>query len=301
MVKGAAYLVLALLVIGAMAAYLLFARSRTLADIDRRLASLTTVGSAPPQRSATVVPVPARYVPVFAQAQIEVTAKMLRIAVAIGLGLAVLTLVAFGPAATLVMLVGLPLLVLAYVRHRARSRIEQLIEAMPHYIDNVRQLQAVGNSLSQALDRALADAPPIVQSFFAPAARRLELGAPVGETMQLFADRLQVPEISMLAAAIKTNQRYGGSLGTVLRNLSNILRERLRIKRELKAATSEAKVSSRVLIAMPIISMILLVILNPTYIDFFIHDERGRHFSVVAIVLQGAGIYVIRRMMRLEF
>src|SRR3546814_1068887 len=48
-----------------------------------------------------------------------------------------------------------------------------------YYIDAVRQMQAVGNSLAQALDRALADAPAVVRSYIAPVARRLELGAPV--------------------------------------------------------------------------------------------------------------------------
>src|SRR3546814_1927492 len=66
-------------------------------------------------------------------------------------------------------------------------------------------------------------------------------------------DLLRVPEISMLAAAIRTNMRYGGSISAVLLNLANILRERIRIKRELKAAISEAKISGRVLIVMPLV------------------------------------------------
>src|SRR3546814_9642241 len=80
-------------------------------------------------------------------------------------------------------------------------------------------------------------------------------------------DLLRVPEISMLAAAIRTNMRYGGSISAVLLNLANILRERIRIKRELKAAISEAKISGRVLIVMPLVAMAVLVAMNPDYID----------------------------------
>jgi tight adherence protein B len=87
----------------------------------------------------------------------------------------------------------------------------------------------------------------------------------------------------------------------VFHNLAHILRERVRIRRELVAATSEAKVSSRVLIAMPLLAMMVLVLMNPAYVEFFVSDERGKTLSIAALVLEGAGILIIRRMLRLEF
>jgi tight adherence protein B len=97
------------------------------------------------------------------------------------------------------------------------------------------------------------------------------------------------------------NMRYGGSINAVLNNLASILRERVRIARELKAATSEAKVSARVLIAMPLVAMLLLMASNPAYIDFFLSDGRGNKMAVIAIGLQAGGILVMRRVMRLVF
>ncbi len=300
MVGGAAYLILALLLLGGIGFYLVSERNRKLAEIDRRLSAIGVPGAGA-IRPALPVSVPDRIAPLLAQAQLEITAPTLRLLGGIALGGALLALILAGPVVTLVLLGLVPLLAHAWVRRRAGKRVDALIEALPHYIDAVRQSQAVGNSLPQALERALADAPQAVQSYFAPAARRLEMGAPVGDTMQQLADRLRIPEISMLAAAVRTNLRYGGSLGTVLRNLAQILRDRQNIKRELRAATSEAKVSSRVLIAMPILAMIMLVAMNPAYIDFFTHDQRGRTLMTAALVLQGGGILVLRRLMRLDF
>ncbi len=300
MVKGAAYLILALLILGGVLFALLGERARSLAAIDRRLAGLTTPGSAP-VRSSVAISVPERIAPLLAQAQLEITVQTVRLLALVGLGLVFLVLVLAGPAFALGVLLGLPMAALSWLRGRARKRVDALTEALPLYLDGVRQLQAVGNSLSQALARALADASPVVRSFFDTAARRLEMGAPVAETMQQLADRIQVPEVSMIAAAIRTNLRYGGSIGAVFTNLAHILRERLRIRRELVAATSEAKVSSRVLIAMPLLAMIGLVLMNPAYLDFFISDSRGRSLSFMAIGLEVAGILIIRRMLRLEF
>jgi tight adherence protein B len=75
----------------------------------------------------------------------------------------------------------------------------------------------------------------------------------------------------------------------------------VRIRRDLAAATSEAKVSAKVLIGMPLICMVMLVAMNRTYIDFFISDPRGQKMSIVAIALEFMGILIIRRMMRLAF
>ena len=297
MLSGTAYLLLSLLIIARIGWQLLAEQARQRAVIDRRLG--LALSAAPPRAAALTVP--DRIAPLLAQAQIEFTTRAVGMAGGLLLLIALSALLAAGPVAALAVMAGVPTALLGWVRRRAQRRVEALIEALPYYIDAVRQMQAVGNSLAQALERALADAPTVVQSYIAPVARRLELGASVADAMQMLAERLRVPEISMLAAAIRTNMRYGGSISTVLLNLANILRERIRIKRELKAAISEAKISGRVLIVMPLVAMAALVAMNPDYIDFFLRDPRGHRLAIVAMVLQGLGMLVMRRVMRLTF
>lgn len=297
MLSGAAYLLLSLLIIAGIGWQLLAEQARQWAVIDRRLGP--ALSAAPPRAAALTVP--DRIAPLLAQAQIEFTTRAVGMAGGLLLLIALSALLAAGPVAALAVMAGVPTALLGWVRRRAQRRVEALIEALPYYIDAVRQMQVVGNSLAQALERALADAPTVVQSYIAPVARRLELGASVADAMQMLAERLRVPEISMLAAAIRTNMRYGGSISAVLLNLANILRERIRIKRELKAAISEAKISGRVLIVMPLVAMAALVAMNPDYIDFFLRDPRGHRLAIVAMVLQGLGMLVMRRVMRLTF
>ena len=301
MLRGAAFLLLAVLIMAAVLGHWLTLRFAARSRLDRRLAALSQGVDAPPIRLSAPLTVPDRIAPLLAQAQLEITPRAAGIIAGGLMLLALVLMLVSGPVAVLGLLLGAPLLLFGWVRRRAQRRIDALVDALPFYIDAVRQMQTVGNSLSQALERSLSEAPGIVRAYLAPVVRRLELGAPVGEAMQQLADRLRVPEMSMLAAAIRTNLRYGGSITGVLSNLAAILRERIRIKRELKAATSEAKVSSRVLIAMPLVAMALLMSMNPAYIDFFLSDPRGRKLAVIAIGLQAAGMLVMRRVMRLAF
>lgn len=300
MVTSLAYLLFAILISGGALLYVYLDQAQARAVLDRRLAHYAAPIET--RRSASApVSVPEMLAPLFAQAQLEITRRQLNL-LAGGWGAAViLALLVQGPALALAALVGLPMAVFSWLRGRARKRTDALIEALPYYIDGVRQLQAVGNSLTQSLERAMPDAPPVVRSYFTPAIRRLEMGAPAGEVLQQLAARLHIAEVSMLAAAVKTNLRFGGSVGAVLTNLAHILRERVRVKRELTAATSEAKVSAKVLIAMPLLCMAMLFMINPAYITFFTTDGRGHVMILLAGVLQATGIIVIRRLMRLEF
>lgn len=300
MVKGGAYILLALLIVGAVAWHWFSQRMRDRVTLDRRLEAIASPGAVT-VRPLAAVTVPERIAPLLAQAQVELTVPALQTLIGVMLVLTLIVLLLFGPAAAVVLIIGVPMVALSWLQARARKRVDALTEALPLYLDAVRQLQSVGNSLSQALARALADAPEAVAAYFAPVGRRLAMGAPVAETVQQLADRLQVPEVSMLAAAIRTNLRYGGSIASVFGNLAHILRERVRIRRDLQAATSEAKVSGKVLIAMPLLAMTMLVVMNPAYIDFFVSDPRGRSMSMVAIGLEIIGIMIIRRMLRLAF
>ncbi len=301
--NGLAFILLALMILSAIAWWMIALHRHELARLDNRLARQSSGKAVAAPRAMTLPPmlVPAFLGPLLARAQIELTARSVSLFAGVNLLAAIVALLAAGPVAALGALVLPALIGLVYARGRARRRVDALIEAMPHYIDAVRQMNMVGNSLSQALERSLAEAPPIVRSYMAPVARRLELGAPAGDAIQLLASRLGIAEISMLAAAIRTNLRYGGSINTVLSNLSGILRARIRVKRELDAATAQARVSSRVLIAMPIIALGIMVLMNPVYIDFFTSDHRGQRLALIAIGFQSLGIFAMNRMMRLSF
>lgn len=214
---------------------------------------------------------------------------------------ALLALLLQGPVLALIIVLTLPGLAFLWLRRLAHKRVEALIDALPLYVDGVRQLLGIGTSLTQALLRALGDAPPAVRRYFDPVARRIELGAPVDDAMDDMAAQLKVAEVSMLAAAIRTQMRFGGSINVVLSNLAQLLRDRIKVRRELKAATAEARVSAKVLIAMPIVAMILLMLSNPEYPRFFLSDPRGQNLGLIALGLQAAGILVLRQQMDLKF
>lgn len=299
MIKALAFFGLAMVVCGAVA-WLLIARDRKLAAaIDRRLEALRETTAAPFE--PVVLEELRAFGPMILQADVQITRERAGAFAGAVLAATVLAFAISGPVAALLVVLGLPFLGYLWLRRLATSRITAMVEGLPHYIDGIRQLLAIGASPSQAVVRALQDAPDGVRRYFEPAARRIELGMAVDDALDQLARSLMVPEVSMLASAIRTQMRFGGSITVVLTNLAQLLRDQINIRRDLRAATAEARVSAKVLIAMPLIAMAMLILANPEYPDFFLSDPRGQRLGMIALVLQGAGIVIVRRQMELVF
>jgi tight adherence protein B len=149
--------------------------------------------------------------------------------------------------------------------------------------------------------KAAENAAPGMQRYLRPLIRRINNGAPIPDSIQWLAQRLEVPELYMLATAVETNFRYGGRMSVVLANLIQILRDRARVGRELKAATAEIRFGAIVLGVMPLGAAALIGLIQPSYMLFFINTEQGHRLAAIAIGLQVVGTVVMRRIMRLEF
>lgn len=299
MLSGSLLLLLGFGGIAGVVYMLFFDRSHALELLDRRMAMQNEPAPAIVRRSRRRLTMPAFVMPLLTQAEIEPTPQMLGI---IGGILALAVSLAFaisGAILALVILVAAPIGVFTYVRIRARRRTDAVVEAFPLYVDGVRQLMNIGNSLPQALMRTLPTASAPIQRLFGPTMRRVELGAPIAESIQQLADRVAIPEVAMLAAAVRTNLRFGGSMTTVLNNLSAVVRERLRIKRELTSATAEAKVSTQMLVAIPLVLIAILFSTSPNHRNFFLNDPRGHHEAIFAAVMQTIGTILMMRMKRL--
>jgi tight adherence protein B len=302
---GVLFLFVGILGLGGVGIVLMSSRRQDLVVLDRRLGGQIGLGVEPAvalirQRRALVT-MPRRIDPILAQAQLEPTPQLVAVLIGVLALSFAMTLAIAGFVPGLMIVAGEATIVAMYVNGRARRRRDTLIDAMPFYLDGVRQLMSIGNSLPQALQRAMPSAAAIVQSFLGPATRRIELGAPVADSMQQLADRLAISEVAMLAAAIRVNIRFGGPMTSILGNLAQIVRERLRIKRELASATAEVKVSTQLLVVLPLLLVVFLLSTNTSYREFFFHDPRGHRLAWIAAVMQGIGIMIMMRMKRMSF
>ena len=165
----------------------------------------------------------------------------------------------------------------------------------------MRQYVIVGASLQTALPRAIESTPAPLSRVMQPVARRIGHGGPVPESIGWLARRLASPELAMIAAAADANLRFGGQLSGVLGNVVRMIRDRLRVGRELRAATSETRASALVLGLLPVVVGAVIVVIQPRHMLFFVQTPVGRTLLLVIGVLYVVGILLMRRIARPEY
>jgi tight adherence protein B len=126
-------------------------------------------------------------------------------------------------------------------------------------------------------------------------------GLPLRDSLLAMADRLVIVDVRIFVTAVLIQRESGGNLAEILDNLSYIIRERFKFRRQLRAQTAQGRLTGHILMVMPIIAGIAMSIVIPDYMQVMFHDPRGRTFLIVAIVLQIMGYFAIRKIVDIEF
>jgi tight adherence protein B len=186
------------------------------------------------------------------------------------------------------------------VRWYKGRRTEELMERLPAFLERVRRLILIGNTFQNAFLESVTSADPVVKTRMEGVVRRIQHGVPLADSIDILARQVNVIDLHMLAAYVRTNTKYGGRASRNLVNLIAQLNNERRLKRELKAATSETRASAAILVALTIFLMITVSLLNPDYITFFTSDD-GLFLLIGIAVWPLIGVLVMRRILALDF
>ncbi|WP_440899226.1 type II secretion system F family protein [Actinosynnema sp.] len=215
---------------------------------------------------------------------------------------------AFGPGYLLAgPWVGLALTVLAvvvivaavYVRSERRKRAfgDDLDDILALLASNVR----AGHSLLQALDTVARELDDPAKTEIARAVNQVRLGRDLAEAVGETADRMDSDDFRWVAQAIAIHRQVGGNLGHILDTIGVTIRDRGRIKRQVRALSAEGRLSAWVLVALPFAVGLAMIFLNPTYLVVLTQEPLGILMIAGAVVLMAAGAVWLRKTVEVRF
>jgi tight adherence protein B len=109
------------------------------------------------------------------------------------------------------------------------------------------------------------------------------------------ANRVPLEDVNFLATAILVQKETGGNLAEILDKAAFIMRERMRLKGQVRIYTAQGRLSGWVLCLMPFAMFFLLSMLNPEYERKLWTDPLGMHFVYAGLILMAIGILVVRK------
>lgn len=191
----------------------------------------------------------------------------------------------------------IPVMILNY----KRNRLDRLMmDQLPDALDFLSRILRAGHSLSTGLQMMAEELPEPLATEFRRCYDQHSLGQPLEEALKDAALRVDNADFGFFVTAILIQRQTGGDLSEVLGNISDMIRQRIRLAQHIKAKTAEGRFTGNVLVCFPVLMFFVMYYLNPHYTDDLIHTHTGLWMLATAAGMLIVGSIAIRKITTLR-
>jgi tight adherence protein B len=191
----------------------------------------------------------------------------------------------------------LPFLKIAHDRGRRMSKFE---EQMPEALDVIKRALKAGHPFSQAIKLVAEDMPEPVSKEFDMVFAEINYGADVRRAMMGLLERMPSVSTMALITAVLVQKETGGNLAETLERITTVIRGRFKLYRRIRTLSAEGRLSAWILAMVPLVLFAVISITSPDYLPVLVKNPTGKHLIVIAAVMGTAGIFWIRRIIRIQ-
>lgn len=196
------------------------------------------------------------------------------------------------------LLLWVPYLYLGWKRSRRLLKFE---EQFPEAIDLIARALRAGHAFTTGLGMVAEEIPDPVGSEFKLLYDRQNFGMPLPEALRAFGERIPLLDARFFATAVLTQREAGGNLSEVLDNLARVVRERFKVKRQVRVISAHARITGMVLVALPPVTALAIAIVNPDNVKVLVTNPLGINMVIGALVLQVTGGLIVKKLTNLEY
>ena len=184
---------------------------------------------------------------------------------------------------------------------RARSvRLKQFEEQFPEALDLVSRAIRAGHAFQTALGMVASELPAPVGPEFKKTFDQQNFGLPLRDAMNQLSERVPILDVRFFVTAVAIQRDTGGNLAEILDNLGHVVRERFKIRRQVRVHTAHGRFTGYVLLALPAFLAVMLSRINPEMMNLLFTERMGQMMLAGAVVLQTIGYFWIRQVIKIE-
>lgn len=199
--------------------------------------------------------------------------------------------------AAVIGLLGFPRFIL---KRMITRRQKKFLEEFPDALEAVVRLLKAGMPVAEAISMISREFTGPVGEEMSRVYDKQKIGIPLHEAALEATRRMPLPEMKMFATGLAIQAQTGSSLSEVLMNLSGVIRARFKLKRKIKALSSEAIASASIIGALPNLVALGMYFANRDYIMVLFTDPFGKILLVGAVVWMGMGIIMMKAMINFK-
>jgi tight adherence protein B len=180
------------------------------------------------------------------------------------------------------------------------QRLSGFESNFPEAIDLLARAVKAGHGLNTGMEIVGQEMTEPIAGEFRKTYEEQRLGLQFREALINMTKRVPLQDVRFFAAALIIQDETGGNLAEILGNLSATVRDRFKIRGEVRVRTAQGKLTAAILISLPVAMFILMNILNPQYSSVLYTDPLGLIAIAVAIVMQVIGGFILWGIVNIE-
>jgi tight adherence protein B len=181
-----------------------------------------------------------------------------------------------------------------------KKRFDQFEQQLPEALDFISRSMRAGHGFTIALEMLAADSPDPLGSAFRKIANDMQLGGSLQACLSKLLILFPLVDVRFFVSSVLLQQETGGNLGEILSKLATIIRERFRLKGQVKAASAHGRITGLVLVLMPVAVACFMMVTSPDYLTDMAADKTGRIMIYGAVIGQIIGYFVIKKIINIK-
>jgi tight adherence protein B len=192
---------------------------------------------------------------------------------------------------------GLPF---GYLIVKESRRTSAFLAQLPDTLQLIAGSLSAGYSMPQAIDAVVREGSQPISGEFNRALVEARLGVPIEDALDGVAERMKSKDFAWVVMAIRIQKEVGGNLAELLTTVAGTLRERERLRRQVKVLSAEGRLSAWILGLLPLAFTIYLILAQPSYLKPLVTEELGWALISLGVILLAVGTIWLRKTVKVE-
>lgn len=195
---------------------------------------------------------------------------------------------------------GVPFAVRALIARKVDKKRAAFADQLPDNLQVLASALRAGHSLVGALSVVVDDAAEPSRTEFRRVIGDEQLGVPLEAALDIVVRRMDNRDLAQIGLVAALQRQTGGNMAEVLDRVTETIRERAELRRMVRALTAQGRMSRWVVSGIPVVLLLAISALNPTYVEPLFTETFGRVLLVAAAVMVFTGSLVIKRIVNIK-
>jgi tight adherence protein B len=189
---------------------------------------------------------------------------------------------------------------IGYVMQKRKKRFEQFEQGLPEALDLIVSALRAGHSLVAALRLVAQESPEPLGGEFRICFEEQNYGLELRTAMENLVERVPLQDLRIVATAILIQKESGGNLAEVLDKAAELIRDRFRLRRQVRVHTAQGRLTGMILSILPVVLGFLLYLVNPDTMRLLWTNPIGLKLLYGTVTMVIVGGLIIRKIVNME-